>query len=338
MSDSKTKVYFSPNTDHDDREAFSDILGFRQTECLWKYLGFPIKHQGSSYQDFGFVLDRVKCKLAGWKANLLSMAGRAVLIQASSSAIPTYLMQCNLLLGKVLEGTDRVNKNFMWGSTEDKGKMHWVGWKKVTRSKEEGGLGVQSAKGRNTVLLAKLNWRFHSEDKAPWAKVLRLKYCNPQRINSRNARKLPSSRIWKGLLQGEETFKKAAKWLPGFDSNLDFWNDTWTNYGPLRKIIQGPLAREATNLKIKDVVDFSGRWDWSSIQMIFTEEVYRDIKAIPVLLFVRLEDRLSWKYLAKGDFELKSAYRLVTDPLRDVPFNGKWIWKLKTLPKIQMFV
>ena len=165
-------------------------------------------------------------------------------------------MQCNLLPGKVLEGTDRVNRNFLWGSTEDKGKMHWVGWKKVTRSKEEGGLGLQTAKGRNTALLAKLNWRFHSEDKALWAKVLRLKYCSPQRINSRNARKLPSYRIWKRMLQGEETFKKGAKWLPGFDNNLDFWNDTWTSHGPLRKIIQGPLSREATNIKIKDVVDF----------------------------------------------------------------------------------
>ena len=58
------------------------------------------------------------------------------------------------------------------------------------------------------------------------------------------------------MLQGEETFKKGAKWLPGFDNNLDFWNDTWTSHGPLRKIIQGPLSREATNIKIKDVVDF----------------------------------------------------------------------------------
>lgn len=113
VSDSKSKVYFSSNTKHNDREAFSDILGFHQTECLGKYLGFPIKHQGNNNQDFKFVLDRVKCKLADWKANLLSMAGRAVLIQASSSAIPAYIMQRNLLLGKVLEGIDRVNKNFL---------------------------------------------------------------------------------------------------------------------------------------------------------------------------------------------------------------------------------
>ena len=53
------------------------------------------------------MLDRVKSKLVGWKANLLSMAGRAVLIQASSSVVPAYIMQSNLLPSKVLDGIDR---------------------------------------------------------------------------------------------------------------------------------------------------------------------------------------------------------------------------------------
>ena len=103
------------------------------------------------------MLDRVKSKLVGWKANLLSMARRAVLIQASSSAVPAYIMQSNLLPSMVLDGIDWVNRNFLWGSTANKRKMHWVGWKKVTRPKDEGGLGLQITKGRNTALLVKLN-------------------------------------------------------------------------------------------------------------------------------------------------------------------------------------
>ena len=54
----------------------------------------------------------------------MSLAGRAVLIQASSLTIPTYVMQCNMLPGKVLEGIDRVNRSFLWGSFEDSKKMH----------------------------------------------------------------------------------------------------------------------------------------------------------------------------------------------------------------------
>lgn len=91
-------------------------------------------------------------------------------------------------------------------------------------------------------------------------------------------------------------------------------------------------------MKIKDVADYTGRWDWSLAQMAFLEEVNRDIKATPIPLAARLEDRLVWKYSSKGDFDLKSAYMLATDSMRDAPFKGKWIWKLKTMPRIQVFV
>ena len=126
---------------------------------------------------------------------MLSLAGRAVLIQASSAAIPAYVMQCTYIPNSILEGVDRVNRNFLWGSTEASKKIHWVGWQKVTKSKEEGGLGLQNAKGRNTALLAKLNWRFNVEKEALWARVLRNKYCSQRRINSANEDKLPCSQI-----------------------------------------------------------------------------------------------------------------------------------------------
>ena len=113
ISATKSRVFFSPNVDPDQREALSNLLGFIPTSNLGKYLGFPLKHPGNRKQDFSFVLDRVKKKLAGWKANLLSMVGRMVLIQSSSSTILAYVMQSNLLPSKILDGIDRVNRNFL---------------------------------------------------------------------------------------------------------------------------------------------------------------------------------------------------------------------------------
>ena len=92
VSEAKSRVFFSPNVDPKERETLTSILGFNSTNNLGKYLGFPIKQPGRQGHEFGSILDRVKKKLAGWKANLLSMAGRMVLIQASSSAIPSYVM------------------------------------------------------------------------------------------------------------------------------------------------------------------------------------------------------------------------------------------------------
>lgn len=109
VSESKSRVFFSPNVDRDTRESLSDILGFQSTPNLGRYLGIPIKSPGSSNQDFNFVLERAKLKLSSWKANMLSLAGKSVLVQASSSTIPAYVMQCTHLPSKILEGIDRVN-------------------------------------------------------------------------------------------------------------------------------------------------------------------------------------------------------------------------------------
>lgn len=35
--------------------------------------------------------------------------------------------------------------------------IHLIGWEKITKPKEEGGLGIQVAKPKKTALLAKLN-------------------------------------------------------------------------------------------------------------------------------------------------------------------------------------
>ena len=47
-----------------------------------------------------------------------------------------------------------------------------VGWKKIIKPKNEGGLGLQSAKEKNIALLAKLNWRLHFEKESIWTRVL----------------------------------------------------------------------------------------------------------------------------------------------------------------------
>ena len=163
----------------------------------------------------------MKQKLSGWKANLLSLAGRRVLIQSSLVAIPSYIMQCSYLPGRVLDGLDRVNRNFLWGSTVSAKKIHWVGWDKVTKSKEEGGLRFQTAKGRNVALLSKLNWRFHMEGEAPWVNVLKMKYCNNRRRAAVNADILPCSSIWAAMKKGMGTFKKGCRWLVTKNSTLN---------------------------------------------------------------------------------------------------------------------
>lgn len=170
--------------------------------------------------------------------------------------------------------------------------MYWMGWQKVTKSKKDGGLGIQKASGRNTSLLAKLNWRFHTKQDSHWAIVLRRKYYNPQRLSARNPCNLPCSRVWKGMKKGMDTFQKGVKWTIGKDSNLSFWHDRWLNVGPLRSIIQGPLNLEEERLKIRDVVSDRG-WDWAKISMVLPMPIKLDIQAIPYAIATLRPDKLA---------------------------------------------
>ena len=96
INSEKSRVYFSPNVDQTTKKGLCETLGFRLTFSLGKYMGFPIKHKGAQ-QDFVFILDHIKSKMAGWKSNLLSLAGRIVLTQSVTSIIPSYVMQCAAL-------------------------------------------------------------------------------------------------------------------------------------------------------------------------------------------------------------------------------------------------
>lgn len=129
-----------------------------------------------------FIVERVMNKLLGWKAKFLLFAGRTVLIKSVMSAIPGHVMQalvCNKL--------DKINRHFYFmGSTSDRERMHLVGWNKIVKPKEEGGLGLQVVRPKNIALLSKLNWRMYYEQDANWAKVNLHKYCLGLRAKSNN--------------------------------------------------------------------------------------------------------------------------------------------------------
>lgn len=142
VSLSKSQVFVSPNTSR-------DVLN--QVHCrdaCHKELGEVSWRATNSWKGFSENLCRFLRESArsGWKAKLLNMAGRETLIQSTTFALPMYTMQTALLPQKVCDELDRMNWNFLWGSTDEKGKVHLVGWHHITKSRFRGGLGIRSAR------------------------------------------------------------------------------------------------------------------------------------------------------------------------------------------------
>lgn len=69
-----------------------------------------------------------------------------------------YTMHTALLPQKVCDELDRMNRHFFWGSTDDKGKVHLIGWHHITKSRLRGGLGIRSERRCKIAMLGKLDW------------------------------------------------------------------------------------------------------------------------------------------------------------------------------------
>ena len=163
-----------------------------------------------------------------------------VLVKSAAAAVAEYYMQCQTLPAKVCDQVDKLIRDFLWGSTEEKRRMHLVCWDKVTLPKELGGLGLHKMKKRNYAILAKLCWRLACEKEAPWAKLLVAKYLSTSRLTN-EGRKLPCSSCWAACKRGSPIYVKGLKWSVRNGEAVKIWTDFWLLMGMLRSLIEGPL-------------------------------------------------------------------------------------------------
>jgi len=92
-------------------------------------------------------------------------------------------MQMIKLPRTITKKIDQIQRNFIWGSTSEKRKLHMVKWKVVTSKKNEEGLGVQRSETKNLALLSKLAWRAFQQPNLPWASVLLRKYSSNMKLD-----------------------------------------------------------------------------------------------------------------------------------------------------------
>lgn len=159
MNLSKSKVFFSSNTDPDLVTDLSRTLGIEKIQDLGTYLGAPLLHQRSSRNAYAYVLEKMKKKLSVGEANSLSFAGRVTLVKSSLASMPDNIMQTSAIPISVCEGAEKICRDFIWGSTEEKRKCHLVSWDKLCKPKEASGLGFRSIRILNQAYIMKLAWQ-----------------------------------------------------------------------------------------------------------------------------------------------------------------------------------
>lgn len=169
-------LWFSNHCDDECSQAIIQELGARTSDEREMYLGVFITH-GHVNQDLThtLLLQKMRDRLAGWKLNMLSNAGRVVLIKYVLASLPVYFMTIGKISARTMKEITSLMWRFLWGMKEGKKCFALIVWHKLYQTAEEGGLGVKYLKLFNEALLLKLVWQVAGNKDKLWIEVLRAK-------------------------------------------------------------------------------------------------------------------------------------------------------------------
>ena len=90
------------------------------------------------------IADKIKSKLGAWKASLLSIAGRVILVKSVIQGMMMHTISLYSWPTSLLKEVEAWVRNFIWSGDISKRKLVIVSWRRVCKPFSEGGLGLRS--------------------------------------------------------------------------------------------------------------------------------------------------------------------------------------------------
>ncbi|GLT31849.1 hypothetical protein SLA2020_065570 [Shorea laevis] len=322
---SKSKLFVSPNVQRHLANSYSTTCGIPLTNDLGIYLGVPILHGRSKSSTYRYILEKMQLKLAGWKQNLLSLAGRRTLVQSVTSSIPTYTMQTVLLPSNICSEIDALNRKFLWGTNMHSNKPHLVNWNNVCLPKKYGGLRLRTTRDSNRALITKLGWHMLSGSNKPWCQAFTHKYLHSDSFLSCNST-LSSSTTWRSILKCRDVLHLGIRWRVNSGVQIQLWHDIWAGNSKLLDSALTSIPHHLINLPVAAIINNS-EWNLAQLTGLLPDNLLHVIAAIPLPIAGHLEDTMYWHNSSHGDFSVKSAFQLLLQSrLADTPEAGEWTW------------
>ncbi|KAK2369004.1 hypothetical protein QL285_082161 [Trifolium repens] len=219
------------------------------------YLGIPIFKGKPKVSYLQPVADKIKAKLASWKASLLSIAGRVQLVKSVIQGMLVYSISIYSWPISLLKGLERWIKNFIWSGDISQRKLVTVAWKKVCRPYDQGGLGIRSVIVLNESTNLKLCWDMFTSNEH-WAILLRSRVIRGVGCISHHIH----SSLWSSIKSEVQTVRDNSGYVIGDGSKVNFWRDTWCGKHSIAHYLNIPDSI-ASNLKA-NVSDFIVQNDW----------------------------------------------------------------------------
>nr|GEV49703.1 hypothetical protein [Tanacetum cinerariifolium] len=248
-------------------------LSFQRVEDAGLFTGI------SRLQAWNDVVERVNMRLSRWKMKSLSIGGRFTLLKSVLRLIPIFHMSIFKAPVGVLRKLESIRSHFFNGHDLNCNKASWVDWKAVLSLKGKGGLGVSSLFALNRGLMFKWIWRFYSQDRSLWVRVIKAIYGNEGNMGGRD--------------------------ISGYSS-------TWMNIVNEAYSMISKDGTVATKLAYASLDCSFHRCPRGGAEHMQFEELLADIQKVRLTPMV---DRWSWTLTSSGEYSVESVRKEIDDKL-----------------------
>ncbi|CAN1822044.1 Putative ribonuclease H protein At1g65750, partial [Linum perenne] len=186
-------------------------------------------------------------------------------------------MQTSVLPVTITDRIDAIIRNFIWGGSLTKSKVHFLAWDRICRPKDQGGLGLRKARELNQAYLMKLGWTILNSPDKLWVQVMTNKYLKDTSEGLQLRRKTGGSALWRGI--------RAV------------WHD-------LRGACQQLLS-------VSEARGDDGNWDWELLRRFLPPRIIGLVAGMEPPSDNLGEDGIIWGPDPRGKFTLKSAYDIL---------------------------
>ncbi|XP_026451594.1 uncharacterized protein LOC113351902 [Papaver somniferum] len=251
-----------------------------------RYLGSPLILGHSKQEDFKVIEENFKNRYTSWSSTSLTQVGKATMIKHVLNIIPIYQMGTFKLPTQLLDKLIAIQRRFFWGHNSNRGSNP-IGWQKVCKTKEAGGLDFRDLETLNLALLTKLAWRLCNNQDTLWGQIMESKYFISgdilhQRLEAKNCSytwngiikgmKIVQQKIFMGVNNGRRTKIWQDKWIPGLLVPPSPINDYFIFYQTIEELL----------------IPNTGFWNIDLLSTLFAPDVSLKIQSI--VLDVTKED------------------------------------------------